>query len=390
MYLDNASTSWPKPEVIVQQMNNYMNLIGASPSRSGYKAALKSEELVLEARDNLSKLLCIKYPTQLIFTLNATEAINTAIFGILNLGDHVITTVIEHNSVLRPLWKLKENGFIDLTVVECDNTGLINHTEIENSIKKNTKLIAINHVSNVTGTIQPVEKIGEISKRNNIPFLLDISQSAGHIPIDISKIRADLVAFSGHKGLFGPTGTGALYISPELSVSPLKVGGTGILSEILDQPEAMPNKYESGTINTVGIVGLGAGVNFLMETNLEKVAKHEKLLFDLLMKELSPLENLTIYNNAFHNTGLFSFNINNLLPGRIGYLLDTVYDIQVRTGLHCAPLIHNRIGSGTNGTVRISPGYFNTVDEIKGCIEAIVEIHNATADVTALKIPIQQ
>lgn len=383
MYFDNAATSWPKPMVVTESITNYLLNEGGNPSRTDNS---EIDSIVYETRKLLAGLLNVNYPSQIIFTQNATEALNLALYGLLREGDHVITTVTEHNSIIRPLIDLKNRNLIEIDWVTCDSNGLINPSEISQKIKKNTKLIAVNHVSNVLGTIQPVEEIGEIAHKKNICFLLDASQSIGHIEIDNQKIKASLIAFPGHKGLYGPTGTGALYIDKSVELSPLKRGGTGILSELLDQPEGVPTKYESGTLNTLGIYGLNAALKYLNSKSIKVIQEQLNDMTKFLKKEIESLPNIVTYGKDTI-TGIISLNINGLHPGRVGYLLDNHYKIKVRTGLHCAPFIHKYIGTAPFGTIRISISIFTTKDEMNHLLNSLREIISNITKTKNLKIP---
>lgn len=389
IFFDNAATTWPKPGTVTQCMTKYFNENGVSPSRSSYKCAVQVEETIFETRQMIVDLINGEYSTQLIFTQNATSALNLAILGLIKPGDHVITTAVEHNSVIRPLFRLQDKGKIQVTWVGCNEEGIVSASDIEKNIQPNTRLIVLNHASNVTGSIQPIAEVGDIARKANIPFLVDASQTIGHIPIDVQACNIDLIAFPGHKALYGPSGTGALYINPKITLEPLTFGGTGVLSEVLIQPEAMPIKYESGTPNTVGIIGLNAGLKFIKETGLHNVREHEKKLRSQLLGRLSELEYIKVYGpkNLEASIGTLSFNIDGFLPGRVGFLLDEYFDIQVRAGLHCSPMIHKYIGTDPYGTVRVSLGHFNTMDEINQFVDVVQKI-GSNRPAGGLRIPV--
>ena len=311
----------------------------------------------------------------IIFTCNATEALNIGIKGILKPGDHVISTVIEHNSVLRPLNYLSERG-ITFTLLGVDENGYLNINNLKKKIRKNTKAIIINHTSNVLGTVQDIRTIGEIAKDLGIIFMVDASQSAGVIPIDVVLDNIDLLAFPGHKGLYGPQGTGGLYIREGLELDSFKQGGTGSESFSMKQPNFLPDRFESGTLNTPGIAGLCAGIRFIRKVGIENIRKHEIMLVEYLVKELSKLSYIKIYGGTdYKNRGaVVSLNIDNIDGSEVGELLNKK-GIAVRTGFHCAPLIHHIIGTSGTGTVRISPGYFNSLDDIEKLINALKDIY---------------
>jgi cysteine desulfurase/selenocysteine lyase len=374
-YFDNAATSFPKPNVVYDSIMDVMKNYGANPGRSGHKLALKLGREIFETRELIAKLFNIKNPMNVIFTSNCTESLNLAIKGILQRGDHVITTSMEHNSVLRPLMTLKKEG-IETTIVNGDSKGRINPLDIEKSIKENTKLIISTHVSNLTGTIMPIETIGEIAKKNGIYYLVDAAQSAGVYDIDVKKMNIDMLAFPGHKGLLGPQGTGGLYIREDLDIKEMQQGGTGSISHLLEQPSVKPDKYESGTPNGPGIIGLGAGINYIFQEGIEKIRKHEEELTKHFIEEVEKIEKVRVYGpgNVREQGAVVSINIGDEDSSEISYILDQDYDIEVRPGLHCAPLAHKTIGTFEQGVVRFSFGPFNTHEEIELGIKAIREI----------------
>ncbi|GAA0177663.1 aminotransferase class V-fold PLP-dependent enzyme [Clostridium sediminicola] len=371
IYLDNAATTFPKPIKVYDEISNCMKNYAANPGRSSHEMALKADSKILETREIISQFFNIPNPLNVVFTKNATESLNIAIKGILNKGDHVISTKIEHNSVLRPLNTLSKKG-VELTLVNVDLNGYVNIKEIENNIKKNTRLIIINHASNVLGTIQNLKKIGELAKKNGILLMVDASQSAGVVPIDVIQDNVDIMAFPGHKALFGPQGIGGLYIRDKIPVHSLNEGGTGSISDSINQPDFMPDRLESGTLNTPGIVGLGEGIKFIKKIGIDNIRNHENKLIDYLDMELSKLSYIKIYgcHLSRNRTAVLSFNVDNIDGSDVGYLLNC-NGIAVRTGYHCAPLIHDIIGTKYKGTVRVSPGYFNTFNEIEKLIDVI-------------------
>ncbi|WP_050606693.1 aminotransferase class V-fold PLP-dependent enzyme [Clostridium niameyense] len=371
IYLDNAATSFPKPNEVYHEVLDCMKNYCANPGRGSYSMAIKAEEKIMECRERICDLFNIKDSMNVVFTSNATESLNIAIKGILRPGDHVISSYIEHNSVLRPINTMKSKG-TDVTLVKVNKEGYIDLKELEDAIKYNTKAIIINHSSNVLGTVQDIEKIGKIANENNIIFIVDASQSAGNIPIDVIKSNIDILAFPGHKCLLGPQGVGGLYISNNIEIAPYTEGGTGSESEHMCQPNFLPDKFESGTKNTPGIVGLCEGLKFIKRVGIENIRRHEMYLCKYLIECLSELPNITIYGhtNFKSRTSVVSFNIKNIDSSYVGYILNKS-SICVRTGYHCAPLIHSIIGTRNKGTVRVSPGYFNTKKDIGLLVEQI-------------------
>ncbi|MDD2572925.1 MAG: aminotransferase class V-fold PLP-dependent enzyme [Bacillota bacterium] len=375
IYLDNAATSFPKPERVYVEMDKCMRQYGANPGRSGHRLALEAGRALYRTRERLCMLFNIDNPMQIVFTSNATESLNLGIKGLLKYGDHVITSSMEHNSVARPLTALKEKG-IDTTFIRCDFRGILDPEDIEKTIKKNTALIVVTHASNVTGTLMPIKDIGAVAKKKGIPFMVDVAQTAGVYDLDVKEMNIDMLAFPGHKGLLGPQGTGGLYISEELDVMQMKEGGTGSNSENLVQPAIAPDRYESGTPNTPGIVGLGEGVGFILDRGTAAVREHEEKLTGMLLEGFGEIDGVKIYGpkNSKLKAGVVSINILDGDSGEISYILDKSYDIATRAGLHCAPLAHRTIGTFEQGTIRFSVGVFNTREDIEAAIKAVEEI----------------
>ncbi len=372
IYLDYAATSGKKPEPVYAAVNDALMNASGNPGRSGHKLSLTAGGIVAETRLLCSRFFHAENPESIIFCFNATDALNLAIHGSVEPGDHVITPSLEHNSVARPLEHLKDAG-VEVTKVQADIETGVNPEDIASSIKENTRLVVINHMSNVTGTINDVKAIGAICREKGIPFLVDASQSAGAMKIDVQEMNIDMLAFPGHKCLYGPQGTGGLYIKPGLDIRPLKEGGTGSKSEMLHQPEDRPDKYESGTLNVPGIAGLGEGIRFIMKEGIEKINARDRELTDMLIAGLSELPGVHIHSPLEHDRGpVVSITIDGYEPQDISIYLDQVFDIATRSGLHCSPYAHESIGTlHSGGTVRISPGYFTTEDEINACIESI-------------------
>lgn len=375
IYLDNAATTYPKPEIVYEEIDKCLREYGANPGRSGHKLALQASRTIFETRELAAQLFNIDDPMQIVFTNNATSALNLGIKGFLKKGDHVILTSMEHNSVVRPIKEIEKIG-IEHTIVKCNQEGMLDTNDLEAAIKDNTKLIVTTHASNVTGTIMPVKEIGKIAQKHQITYLLDAAQSAGIYEIDVKAMHIDMLAVPGHKGLMGPQGTGLLYIKKGLDVRQMMEGGTGSKSELTTQPEMMPDKFESGTPNTPGIAGLGAGIKFILETGMEQIRNHEEALTDYMLAQLMEIEEIEIYGpkDASKQASVISFNIKGRGSSEIGYYLDSLFDIAVRPGLHCAPLAHETIGTLEQGTVRLSIGYFNTKEEIDEAIKGIKTI----------------
>ncbi|MBD3183909.1 aminotransferase class V-fold PLP-dependent enzyme [Candidatus Poribacteria bacterium] len=375
IYLDNAATSRPKPPEVLQAMNDFMNDVCANSGRSGHHLAIQASRVVYETRESIAHLFNISNPLQIIFTMNATESLNLALHGILKPGDHVITSSMEHNSVMRPLRFLESCG-VELTVVKCSQDGFLDAHDIENFIKENTKMVAINHGSNVIGSLAPIREIGNITRKHGVLFLLDTAQTAGALPIDMNDMKIDLLAFTGHKSLCGPPGIGGLCIREDIKIKPLKQGGTGSRSEEEYQPELMPDVYESGTLNLVGIAGLGAGVRYIMNDGVENIRVREVKLTQRMIDGLREIPGVDVYGHPDANlrVGVISFNTENISPSKVGLILDEDYDIMCRVGLHCAPIAHKTIGTFPDGTVRFGLGTFTTQQEVNAAVDAVKEL----------------
>lgn len=376
IYLDNGATSFPKAPNVGFKMKECIENYAVNIGRGSYELSKIAEEKVLEARILLKELFNVDSPTNIFFTSSATEGINIGIQGLLKRGDHVITTALEHNSVLRPIKYLESKG-VSNTIVQLNHDGEINIRDIEKSIQSNTKLVVVSHVSNVLGTIQDIKAIGKLCKEHSIPFMVDAAQSAGKLSIDVKRDNISILAFPGHKGLMGPQGIGGLYIERSLceKIGSIKFGGTGSNSLDLNQPNIVPDKFESGTLNLPGIVGLCEGLKFINHETLDKINNKEEELIDYLISELGKLSYIRIYGrlNA-KRAGVLCVNIDYMDPSEVGYALNH-RNIAVRTGFHCAALIHRYINTEKTGTVRISPGYFNTMDDVSKLVEAIKDIY---------------
>ena len=374
-YFDNAATSWPKPDSVIRAMEHFFHRIGGNPGRSGHIKAIEAGKVVLNTRELLASMFNIKDPSRIVFTKNATEALNTALYGVLREGDHAVTTSMEHNSVMRPFNHLEEMG-VDLSVARADQTGTVHVDAIKDRIKENTKLVAVIHASNVTGTINDIEKIGQLCKQRNILFLVDAAQTAGVVPIDVDRMNIDFLAFSGHKGLLGPQGTGGLFIRHEKALDPMTRGGTGSLSDKEEQPVFLPDRYESGTLNVIGLAGLGEGVKFILNHGVESIMKHDSRLLDIFLNEVQGDSRFALYGpcGGPGQTGVLSVNIRDISSSKAGDILNRKYGILTRIGLHCAPRAHGSIGTFPDGTVRFSWGYFTKEKDIIKASRALKEI----------------
>ena len=381
IYLDNAATSWPKPESVYQTMDEFLRTKAGNPGRGGHSMAVAASEAVEETRLLLAQLINAADKDRVIFTLNCTDSLNIGLKGLLRPGDHVITSSLEHNSVARPLRKLEREGVRVTRLSPPSGGDFVSPRDVARAITQKTKLVVMNHASNVTGVIQPIEEYGIIARRHNLIFMVDAAQTAGKYPLDVQANHIDLLAFSGHKGLFGPPGTGALYIDERVDLDSLREGGTGSHSEIEEQPTQLPYKFESGTVNSVGISGLGAGLKYIFKEGLDRIRAHEQYLTDRLIKGLSLVPRVTLYaaKNGAKQAPVVSFNIKGCEPGEVGAILDQAFDIKVRAGLHCAPAAHKTLGTFPLGTIRLSPGHFNTTEEVDFTLEAIKKIAVAEA-----------
>jgi len=376
IYLDNAATTFPKPEKVYAEMDRCMREYCANPGRGGHEMSITSGKAVLQAREKISSHFGIKNPMRLCFTKNATEALNIAIKGILQPGDHVITTSMEHNSVIRPLKTLEKKVGLELSVIRGNEYGEIDVHDVRKNIKSNTKLIISSLSSNVNGIIMPVKELGEIAGQYGIPLLIDASQGAGTVKLDVNAMNIDMLAFPGHKDLYGPQGIGGLFVREGLIIESLMQGGTGSNSEFVYQPKEMPDFLESGTLNTPGIIGLSCGVDFINSIGLDKVKTHKYLLVQRLMSGVSEFKNIRSYNknSIENNTGIVALNFEGVDSTEVSYVLDKAYHIATRAGLHCAPLAHETLETLKTGIVRLSVGYFNTIEEMDQTVVALREI----------------
>jgi len=376
IYLDNAATTHKKPPQVANAVYNYLKNISASPGRSAHKLAIEAGRIVVDAREALAQLFNIKDPARIVFTHNATYAINIALFGLLRRGDHIVTTSLEHNAVMRPLNLLKKKLDLDVTVVGADADGTLPPHRILNAVRPNTRLVVVNHASNVVGTVIDLSELGQQLRSRGVVLLVDAAQTAGAVPIDVERDAIALLAFTGHKALFGPPGTGGLYVAPWVQLQPAICGGTGSRSEHEQQPDFLPDMLEAGTPNTAGIAGLNAGVRFILEDGLERIRSYEKELTGRLLEGLARIDAVTVYGprEPSRQTAVVSVNVDGKTPSEVGALLDERYDIAVRVGLHCAPSAHRTITTFPNGTVRISLSYLNQKDEVDAVVDALAEI----------------
>jgi cysteine desulfurase / selenocysteine lyase len=383
LYLDNAATSFPKPKTVLDAMVRYATELGASAGRGAYHEAVETGALMNECRRRLCKLFHGERPEHFIFTLNCSDALNLAIKGLIDPAagkNHAICTHIDHNSILRPLHALQERGWVEQTRVPVEAaTGLVDPDEIRRAIRPETRLIAITHVSNVTGTVQPLREIGRIAREACVPLVVDAAQSAGHLPIDLQADGIDLLAAPGHKALLGPLGTGFLYIRPGLEdmLRTIREGGTGSVSELAVQPEFLPDKYEPGSHNAIGIIGLSEGVRWAGEQTVERLAEHEMDLVRIFLDGVSDVEGLTYYGprGVRNRIGVFSVRIEGYDPHELSTVLEGSYGILTRSGIHCAPLAHAAIGTAeSGGTTRFSFGPFLTKQDVKFATDALAEI----------------
>jgi cysteine desulfurase family protein len=375
VYLDNAATSWPKPETVYQAVDHFMREVGATPGRGGYQQEEDAQQIADETRSALAKLFNAPDPQGVAFTLNATQAINMALKGWLHPGDHVVTSSIEHNAMWRPLKALEKRG-VEITAVSCEPDGVLGPADVEAALRPDTRLVALLHASNVLGTILPIAEIGEIVHHHKAPLLVDAAQTAGSYPIDMQAMGIDLLAFAGHKGTYGPPGTGGLVVMPGIHLETWVEGGSGFPSRPETMPDELPLRLEAGTQNSAGIAGLLAGVQFVLEQGVEKIRAHEMSLANRLIDQLQAIPGLRILGpaNQEHRTAVVSVTVDNYIPDQLSAVLDKVFAVATRAGLHCAPQAHIVAGTLENGALRFSPGYFNTAEEIDFAVNALQDI----------------
>jgi cysteine desulfurase family protein len=383
-YLDNAATSWPKPDAVYAAVDDYQRRLGAPAGRGAYATGQEVARLVADARRQIATLIGAKHARQVAFGFNGTDVLNTAIHGVLREGDHVVTSVVEHNSVLRPLRWLAEHRGVRVSYVHCSSEGVLDADDVAQAMEPATKLLAITHASNVTGALQPIAEIARLAREREIVLLVDAAQSLGHVPIDVEQLGIDLLASSGHKGLLGPLGTGVLYVAEHVAdrIESLRQGGTGTSSEDDHQPHDLPHKFEAGNLNVAGIVGLGAAVEWITEQALEQLQHHQQQLTTALWQGLADVDGITLYGPADSQkrVGVVSFNVAGFEPQEVASMLDAACGIEVRAGLHCAPQMHKALGTDKlGGTVRMSVGAFNTAHQIAAAVAAVAQLAASTS-----------
>lgn len=368
IYLDNGATTMHKPDDVVEAMVAALSHLGNAGRGTG-ASALEAARIEYRTRQMLSELFHGEGAKHIAFALNATEALNTALFGTLTEKDHVITTVTEHNSVLRPLYRIG----CPLDFLPVDDEQIVDLSRLEDFLREDTKAVVVNHASNVTGNVLDLERVGAFCKAHDLLFIVDASQTAGAYPIDVQKAAIDILAFTGHKSLMGPQGTGGLYVAPGIDVEPLKVGGSGIDSYNHEHPKAMPTRLEAGTQNGHGIAGLHGALTFIQRETVEKIHAKEMELLEKLMESVKDTSNLILYGaeDLSRKTAVLSVNIKGVSSSKVGELLESRYGILTRTGAHCAPLIHEAMGTKTQGAVRFSLSYFTTEEEIECAASAL-------------------
>ncbi len=384
IYLDNAATSWPKPEAVYQAVDHYQRHVGAAVGRSAYREAVQLGEGVEFTRRAIALLMGVSDAQRMIFTFNATDSLNLALHGVLRDGNHVVTTTLEHNSVLRPLRWLAERKGIHITYVRPDETGVIRPGEIRAALRPETTLVVMTHASNVTGAIQPIAEVGDIARAHGALMLVDAAQTAGHLPMDLGQLPVDLLAASCHKGLLGPLGTGVLYVAPSVEdrLESVRQGGTGSRSEEDRQPNGLPDKYESGNHNALGLVGLRAGIEFLAARGIASIRAHEISLIERFLAGIDGLGALDLFGprDETRQVGVISLNVQGYEPQELAALLESHFGIQVRSGIHCAPLAHRSLGTlDSGGTVRFSFGPFTSADDVDAATGALRELNEAAS-----------
>ena len=390
LYMDNAATSFPKPPGVLEAMARYTEQVGASAGRGAYHEAIETGQLIAQCRRRLNRLFHGENPDHFIFTLNCTDGLNQAIKGLIgpeNRG-HVVCTQIDHNSILRPLGALEDRGWATVTRVRIDpKTGMVDPDEIRRAIRPDTRLICSTHASNVTGTLQDIRAIGRMAREHEITYLVDAAQSAGHLPIDVQADFVDLLAAPGHKGLLGPLGTGILYIRPgiEKKLVPLKEGGTGSVSEQDRQPDFMPDRFESGSHNAIGIIGLSEGVQWVLDQTVARLAAHDRELVATFIEGVGDIVGLTYYGpqGVMNRVGVFSVRIEGLSPQELSAILELHYGILTRPGLHCAPAAHQALGTmPLGGTTRFSFSPFLNMPDVQFAGDVLAEIAMSRAGAT--------
>ena len=382
IYLDNAATSFPKPDAVHDAVRDFYRDNGVNPGRTGCDLAVKAEQMIHNTRKRLSAFFNaslveagqLKDPNRLVFTMNATMSLNLIINGMIGPGDHVVTTMVEHNSVIRPVnHKVREGA--EATYVVPDGEGYLDPEDVRKAIRKNTKLVIVNHASNVTGVVQDLKAIGRVCKQEGVPFAVDTAQSAGVLPIDMAECNISFLSFTGHKGFLAPTGTGGICVADDAEIEGTIYGGTGVRSAVPYHLEEYPYRLEAGTQNLAGIAGLSAGLDWVEQRGLDDIYEHEMTLLSTLQKGLAEIEGVRIWGTQrlTDRVATLSMTVENYDASDVGTILDVDYGIQTRTGLHCAPLIHEHHGTTPRGTVRFSVGPFNTAAHIEAALRAVAE-----------------
>ena len=376
LYLDNAATSFPKPEVVYRELQDYLRRDGANPGRGGHQWAVRVEKTLDDTRSLLARFFGMDDYRRVIFTLNGTDSLNMAIKGVVRPGDHVVTSLLEHNSVSRPLKQLESDGIISLTQLPFSQEGFIDPDDFRRALTSRTRLVVLLHASNVLGTMQPVAEVGGICRRHQALFLVDAAQTAGILPIDMQDMQIDLLAFPGHKALFGPPGIGVLLVGHRVQPVPWREGGTGFDSEDPVQPRQLPYLLEGGTPNTLGVAALRAGLRFVTGEGLDRIRGHEQRLLTRLIESLRDNPKIRLYGSLdlSRRVGSLALNREGYTASEVGMILDNAFEIAVRPGLHCAPYLHRELGTAPEGAVRISPGYFNTEEDMERCLSALEQL----------------
>ena len=376
LYLDNAATSFPKPEVVYRELQDYLRRDGANPGRGGHQWAVRVEKTLDDTRSLLARFFGMDDYRRVIFTLNGTDSLNMAIKGVVRPGDHVVTSLLEHNSVSRPLKQLESDGIISLTQLPFSQEGFIDPDDFRRALTSRTRLVVLLHASNVLGTMQPVAEVGGICRRHEALFLVDAAQTAGILPIDMQGMQIDLLAFPGHKAMFGPPGTGVLLVGHRVQPVPWREGGTGFDSEDPVQPRQLPYLLEGGTPNTLGVAALRAGLRFVTGEGLDRIRGHEQRLLTRLIESLRDNPKIRLYGSLdlSRRVGSLALNREGYTASEVGMILDNAFEIAVRPGLHCAPYLHRELGTAPEGAIRISPGYFNTEEDIERCLSALEQL----------------
>lgn len=373
IYFDNSATSFPKPESVYQAAEKAMRIYGANPGRGGHRMAVEASQAVFDVREKVAALFNISNPLQIAFTLNSTYALNFAIKGCLSFGGHIVTTALEHNSVLRPAFYHRDEEETEVSVIYPEDDGNISVNRVIEAMRKDTKAVLVNHISNVTGAITDIAKIGQVARKKGILMIVDASQSAGYLDIDVERDYIDILCFTGHKSLFGLQGTGGIYIREGIKFHPVIEGGTGSFSKLERQPIVMPEGAEAGTLNTVGIVALGAGIDFINNVGRAEIKQHEDALTKRFIEGIQGIDEIKIYGPERRGP-VVSLNIVGIDSGDLAAYLDEEYGIMVRAGIHCAPLAHKSMGTSDTGGVRFSFGYFNTIEQIDYAVTALKDI----------------